>query len=192
MRFDSHVVDLLKIAAELVNAQTCGHAGGRPATVQSGRDLRHELGRILARQGRRPVVEDRDVDVISRFAQDAREIFEAAADEDLDSAAGAANRLLSWARPIPRLDPHDGTWDMHFHGPTDELGDGWAAGCAAALTMALGIAKTARLGVCAAPDCDRVYVDRSKNGSRSYCGVNCQNRVKNTRHRQNRSQHHAS
>lgn len=129
--------------------------------------------------------------VLARFAQDARRIFEAAADEDLDSAAAATNELLSWARPTPRLEQHDSTWDMHFHGRTDRLGDGWAAGCAAALTMALGSARAGRLGVCAAPDCDRVYVDRSKNGTRCFCGIACQNRVKNVRHRQNRSLRHA-
>ncbi|RIQ26294.1 CGNR zinc finger domain-containing protein [Jiangella rhizosphaerae] len=186
MRFDSHVVDLLKIAADLVNAQTCVHAGGRPAHVPSRRELRDELGGILAREGRRPAVEERDVRVLARFAQDARRIFEAAADEDLDSAAAATNELLSWARPMPRLDKHGSAWDMHFHGPTDRLGDGWAAGCAAALTMALGSAGAGRLGVCAAPDCDRAYVDRSKNGTRSFCGIVCQNRVKNVRHRRTR------
>ncbi|TDE12188.1 CGNR zinc finger domain-containing protein [Jiangella asiatica] len=187
MRFDSHVVDLLTVAVELVNVQTCEYAGGRPALVPSGRELRDELGRILARDGRQPAVGQRDVHVLVRFARDARRIFEAAADDDLDAASTATNSLLSWARPIPRLDQHDSTWDMHFHGPSDRLGDGWAAGCAAALTMALGSAGAGRLGVCAAAECDRVYVDRSKNGTRSFCGLTCQNRVKNIRHRQSRS-----
>ncbi|MCT2587144.1 CGNR zinc finger domain-containing protein [Actinophytocola gossypii] len=187
MRFDSHVADLLRVAADLVNAQTCGHAGGRPARVPSGQELRDELGRILARDGRQPVVDERDVPVLTRFALDARPIFEAAADDDLGSAAIATNELLSWTRPTPRLDQHGDSWDMHFHGPTDRLGDGWAAGCTAALTMALGSARVGRLGVCVAPECDRVYVDRSKNGTRSFCGVNCQNRVKNVRHREHRA-----
>jgi predicted RNA-binding Zn ribbon-like protein len=116
-----------------------------------------------------------------------RDIFEAAADEDLPAAATATNGLLAWARPTPRLDPHGSTWNMHFHGPTDRLGEGWAAGCAAALTMALGSDLAGRLGVCIAPRCDRVYVDGSKNGSRSFCSVTCQNRVKNARHRERRS-----
>ena len=188
MRFDSHVADLLRVGADLVNAQTCRYAGGRPARVPSGPELRDELGRILAREGRHPEVVEGDVHVLGGFALDARLIFEAAADDDLDSAATATNELLSWTRPTPRLDQHDSSWDMHFHGPTDRLGDGWAAGCAAALTMALGSAKAGRLGICIAPDCDRVYVDRSKPGTRSFCGITCQNRVKNVRHRQNQSQ----
>lgn len=187
MRFDSHVTDLLVVATRLVNSLTSEHAGGRPAHAPTGPALHAELASILVREGREPIVEQRDARVLTRFARDARRIFEAAADEDLESAATATNELLAWARPAPRLDQHGDTWDMHFHGPTDRLGDGWAAGCAAALTMAIGSARAGRLGICAAPECDRVYVDHSKNSSRSFCSVTCQNRVKNARHRRSRS-----
>ena len=47
--------------------------------------------------------------------------------------------------------------------------------------------RAGRLGVCAAPECDRVSVDASQNGSRSFCSVTCQNRVKNVRHRHKQS-----
>lgn len=187
MRYDSHVADLLTVAAGLVNAQTCEHAGGRPVRTRTGAALRDELRDVLVRDGRRPLVEPRDARVLARFAREARAIFEAAADEDVTAAAAATNALLAWARPTPRLDRHGATWDMHFHGPTDRLGDGWVAGCAAALTMALGSDRAGRLGVCSAPACDRVYVDLSRNGSRSFCSVTCQNRVKNQRHRRTRS-----
>ena len=187
MRFDSHVADLLDVAAGLVNARTCQHAGGRAVRPATGEALREELGGILVRDGRTPHVEPRDVRVLTRFAREARVVFEAAADEDLGAAATATNALLAWTRPAPRLDLHGTAWDMHFHGPTDRLGDGWVAGCAAALTLALGSDRAGRLGVCAAPECDRVYVDASKNGSRSFCSVTCQNRVKNVRHLQKRS-----
>lgn len=186
MRFDSHVVDLLNIATRLVNTVTCERAGGRVVAPPAGAALRQELAGILVRKGREPRVEDRDVQVLTRFARGARTIFEAVADEDLPAAASATNDLLAWTRPTPRLDLHGATWDMHFHGPTDRLGVGWAAGCAAALTMAIGSERAGRLGVCSAPICDRTYVDLSKNGSRSFCSVTCQNRVKNARHRQSR------
>jgi len=187
MRFDSHVVDLLRVATGLVNTQTCVHAGGRRAERLTGLLLRKELGAVLIRDGREPLVEERDARVLMRFARDARAIFEAAADEDVTRAAAAANDLLAWSRPAPRLDQHGIVWDLHFHGPTDRLGDGWAAGCAAALALAIGSERAGRLGVCSAPECDRVYVDLSKNGSRSFCSVTCQNRVKNTRHRLSRA-----
>ncbi|HWD80506.1 MAG TPA: CGNR zinc finger domain-containing protein [Kribbella sp.] len=40
-----------------------------------------------------------------------------------------------------------------------------------------------RLGVCAAPHCDRVFVDTSKNGQRRFHSPQCQSRVKAAAHR---------
>jgi predicted RNA-binding Zn ribbon-like protein len=34
------------------------------------------------------------------------------------------------------------------------------------------------LGTCDSDDCDRVFLDESKNGSRRFCSTTCQNRVK--------------
>ena len=39
---------------------------------------------------------------------------------------------------------------------------------------------TGRLGTCASTDCDRVFLDGSKNASRRFCSTTCQNRVKAT------------
>ena len=44
-----------------------------------------------------------------------------------------------------------------------------------------------RLGVCSAPECDRVFVDVSRNGTRRFCSTACQNRVKAAAHRARRS-----
>lgn len=186
MRFDSHVADLLRVSVGLVNLGTCELAGGRPAPALPAGERRQAMGELLARDGN-PVTVSAVADrTLARFAQGARPVFEAVADEDQRLAAEATNALLGWTRPEPRLDPSDGGWHLHFHGRTDGLGDGWAAGCATALAMAIGSPLAGRLGVCEAPSCDRVYVDRSKNGTRRFCQVTCQNRVKNaafrTRH----------
>ena len=44
--------------------------------------------------------------------------------------------------------------------------------------MVLGSSAHDRLGVCSASACDRVYVDVSRNGTRRFCSIACQNRVK--------------
>jgi predicted RNA-binding Zn ribbon-like protein len=49
------------------------------------------------------------------------------------------------------------------------------------VTCVIGFAD--RLGVCAAPDRDRVFVDLTRNGSRRFCSTACQNRVKAARYR---------
>ena len=102
---------------------------------------------------------------------------------DRDDARGAVRRLNALMRETgarPQLDrlPGGDGWHVHFHGPDDSLATGWAAGCATGLALALGSDLAGRLGVCAAPRCDRVYVDTSRNASRRFCSTACQNRVK--------------
>ena len=50
--------------------------------------------------------------------------------------------------------------------------------CAAGLAEMIGDGEAQRLGTCERADCGRVYVDVSKNASRRFCSLTCQNRVK--------------
>ena len=54
----------------------------------------------------------------------------------------------------------------------------WTAICAAGLAEMIGDGEAQRLGTCEREDCGRVYVDVSKNASRRFCSLTCQNRVK--------------
>jgi predicted RNA-binding Zn ribbon-like protein len=44
--------------------------------------------------------------------------------------------------------------------------------------MIIGTGRVERLGRCEASKCDRVFYDTSRNGSRRYCDLSCQNRAK--------------
>jgi predicted RNA-binding Zn ribbon-like protein len=44
--------------------------------------------------------------------------------------------------------------------------------------MVIGGDLAGRLGVCQAAQCDRVYVDTSRNAARQFCSTACQNRAK--------------
>jgi hypothetical protein len=187
MRFDSHVVDSLRVATDLVNMLTSTESAGRAWQPPAGVERRLALGAVLVRDDHVPEVAEADERLLTRFAVEARHVFEALDVDDLDGAGARVNALLDWCQPQPRLDRFDNEWHMHFHGPTSDLGVGWTAGCAAALTMAIGSSGAGRLGICDAPRCDRVYVDHSKNGTRRFCGTPCQNRVKNANHRRSRT-----
>ncbi|OZB83071.1 CGNR zinc finger domain-containing protein [Microbacterium sp. 13-71-7] len=194
MRFDSHVADLLHVSTELVNLLTSEEVAGRTWSPPEGADRRRALGVVLIRDGREPEVTTRDAQTLERFAADARQVFAAVDGEDFDEAGTRVNGLLTWCRPKPQLDRFDGgEWHLHFHATPDDLGAGrdlamgWVAGCAAAMAMAIGSTQAGRLGICAAPRCDRVYVDHSKNGTRRFCSTPCQNRVKNANHRRERN-----
>jgi predicted RNA-binding Zn ribbon-like protein len=51
------------------------------------------------------------------------------------------------------------------------------------MATVLGSEYADRLGVCAAPACDRVFVDVSRNGTKRFCTEACQSRVKAAAHR---------
>lgn len=183
MRFDSHIERLLTASARLVNALSPGLDGGHHVEAPSGPALRSAIRDALTFD-RTPAVSAAAARTIADVVPEVRAVFESAATGDTERAADLTNALLTRTGARPQLNQApDGSWHLHFHGPTDSLGPGWAAGLAAGLTMALGVDEIGRLGVCSADRCDRVYVDNSRNGTRQFCSTRCQNRVKAAAHR---------
>ena len=183
MRLDSHVLAVLTVTVRLVNTLTPGSAGGRPVEPPAGPALAAAVAEALGGDPR-PRVAAEDAALLADLAARARAVFDAVDAGDVDAAATGVNALLVRTGARPQLDhtPGEG-WDLHFHGPDDTVGRGWAAGCAAGLALALGSDLAGRLGVCEAPACDRVYVDTSRNGGRRFCSARCQSRVKAAAHR---------
>lgn len=190
VNFDSHVQTLLAAAIGLVNARTPGHDGTRavePVAPAAGRGARDAVSEVLLSQGRHSSVTTADVERLDAVAARLREVFVAADAGDVGAAAGLVNALLASTGARPRLDRFDdGHWSLHFHGPDDGVVVGWSAGFASALALVIGSDFGARLGVCAADPCDRVYLDESKNGTRRFCSPRCQSRVKAAAHRARR------
>lgn len=106
----------------------------------------------------------------------------------VDEAAELVNCLLREAGALPQLVKHDG-WDYHIHAnPTDApLADRMAVDAAMAFADVIRAGELARLRICAAPDCDDVVVDLSKNRSRRFCGLTCANRVNVAAYRSRRA-----
>ena len=97
---------------------------------------------------------------------------------DVDAAAAGLNGLLSKHPAHPHLAKEQGRWRLHHHPRDIALIPMWTAICAEAMARMLGAGLADRFGTCAAPDCDRVFFDVSKNASRRFCSTTCQNRVK--------------
>jgi len=187
VNFDSHVLRLVTVAVGLVNELTPGHVGTQAVEVPTGRAAARAVAEVLALGGRPPRVTQDQATRLLATAEQLRAVFQAADADDVDKAAGVVNALLVQTGARPQLDQFpDGRWSLHFHGAADSLAVGWGAGCASALALSLGSDLAGRLGVCAAPTCDRVYVDESKNGTRRFCSVRCQSRVKAAAHRSRR------
>lgn len=100
-------------------------------------------------------------------------------DVDRDTAAVRLNELLSDGGAVPYLARHDSV-DWHWHGtaPHAPLGTVLLVETAMAMADVVRSDEFDRLQRCAAPDCDAVLVDLSRNRSRRFCDVNgCANRA---------------
>lgn len=184
--FDSHARNVLAASVEYVNRLTPGFSGGAPYAGPVN-EVRAAADSLVAIGYPQPHVRPEDARRLTVLAGRMRIVFEAAHSGDLDRAADEINALLVDTNARPQLDRRDKGWSLHFHGPDDGLVNGWAAGCAAGLALALGSDLAGRLGVCAAPQCDRVFVDTSRNGQRRFCSPQCQSRVKAAAHRARQS-----
>ena len=173
--FDSHVLTRVEAAAALVNALATTHAGGRAVDGPTDRD---EV-RARAEEALGAPVDPEAASGLRELAAQLRDVFVALDDGREDDAAEAVNALLARSDARPHLDREPPErWRLHFHGPEAGLVQGWTAGCAMGLAYVLTSDNAARLGTCAAPGCERVFLDLSRNASRRFCTTACQNRVK--------------
>ena len=97
---------------------------------------------------------------------------------DVARLAAVVNDLLDDADARPWLTDHGGFgWHLHVTKPDAPLVHRIAAQAAFAFADLVRLAETDRLRRCAAPDCQAVLVDLSRNRSRLYCDTgNCGNR----------------
>ena len=95
-----------------------------------------------------------------------------------EAAADLVNALLREAEALPQLVKH-GSWGYHVHATREDapLADRMAVEAAMAFTDLIRAGQLDRRKVCAAPDCDNVHIDLSKNSSRRFCSTSCSNRV---------------
>ncbi|HWD77484.1 MAG TPA: ABATE domain-containing protein, partial [Kribbella sp.] len=141
--FDSHARSVLAASVEYVNRLTPGYSGGTPysAPADDPESVTSAVADALTAIGyppsARPPLDDSRR--LIRLAQRMRVVFESANAGDLDAAAAEINALLRDTTARPQLDRgRDRPWSLHFHGPDEQLANGWAAGCAAGLALAVG------------------------------------------------------
>jgi hypothetical protein len=97
---------------------------------------------------------------------------------DRDEAVVVVNGMLSEARALPYLTRHDGfDWHVHATAPDAPLDERARVEVALALVDVIRSAETWRMRACAAPDCDGLLLDLSRNGSKRFCSVRCGNRM---------------
>jgi predicted RNA-binding Zn ribbon-like protein len=172
---DSYEYSGAVTAVRLVNELAIERAFGRP--VESTDPL-GVIATILASDPTWPAVRNRDVPALGALAARLRGVFDDLHRGDIDAAAGRLNTLLAAHPAHPHLAKDGGRWHLHHHPADADLVAMATAICAEAVARCIGAGAATRLGTCDAGDCDRVFLDGSKNGSRRFCSTTCQNRVK--------------
>ncbi len=120
----------------------------------------------------------RDVPGFMALGQRLRELFQSLDDEDVDAAAEQINSMLTAHPAHPFLAKEEGVWRLHHHPADAPLVPMYTSICAEAMARMIGGGYAERFGICDASNCNRVFFDNSKNGTRRFCSTTCQNRVK--------------
>ena len=189
MKLDSYTDAGLLVSADLVNELD---ATERDEPLPA-REAAAALSRILAVDP--PSVAQLSQTHVPAFVALARRLRTVFADlkgRDVDAAAATLNELLAAHPAHPHLAKERGVWRLHHHPHDAPLVPMWTAICAAALAEMIGDGEAQRLGTCERPDCGRVYVDVSRNASRRFCSLTCQNRVKVATFRERAGKHRAN
>ncbi len=107
--------------------------------------------------------------------------------EGVDRAAGLVNVLLEEFPAQLHLTKEPEGWTLHRHRRDAPLVPAWSAVVAGAFARVIGDARWTRVGACSGGECGRLFYDLSKNRSRRYCSLACQNRSKAAAYRLRRA-----
>jgi predicted RNA-binding Zn ribbon-like protein len=132
--------------------------------------------------------DDAELSSVQRLRERLGTIWSVAGDEE--GAVAQVNALLSDTRAMPWLTrhPEQPEWHLHLASIHDPLWQRMGAEMAMALADLIRVGELRRLKVCAAPDCEAVLVDLSRNRSRMFCDTgNCGNRQHVAAYRERRA-----
>ena len=121
-----------------------------------------------------------DLKAVRRLRERLRAVFLA---QDEHEAADLLNTILADVAAVPRISVHSASPHMHFEPRAGGTAKWLAAATAMGLSVVLCDVGLERFGSCAAHDCVDVYVDTSKNRSRSHCSTTCATRENVAAHR---------
>ncbi|HWC13098.1 MAG TPA: CGNR zinc finger domain-containing protein [Actinomycetota bacterium] len=169
MDFSHYSDQCIMAAADLVN--TRGHPSGREHMGTP------ELAaRFLADHGFSGAehVSAEDLTELHRVRDRLEDVFFAGDDQ---KATGIVNDLLSEYEVKPHLTDHDGRWHFHYAPEDTPIGRRVASDVVMGVATLIADYGFERFGICAADDCEDVFVDTSRNRSRRYCNDVCSSRT---------------
>ena len=166
MTFTHDTEVALQYAAALINTAP---AEGRDEGLESIEDLLAQMAG-WGWTGSVPVAQD--LETVRRVRTRLREYWDA----DVDGAVRITNDLLLDGDARPRLVNHEPIgWHLHSTEDDAPVAVRMAVDTAMAMVDVIRAGELERLKVCAAEDCDDVFVDLSRNRSRKFCDGTCGN-----------------
>jgi predicted RNA-binding Zn ribbon-like protein len=117
-----------------------------------------------------------ELEAVREIRERLRSVWSAA---DRAEAAALVNAILRDTASTPYLTKHDALdWHLHMTEQDAPLANRIGAESAMGLLDLIRTDNLGRLKTCAAPDCEAVLVDLSRNSSKRYCDTgNCGNRA---------------
>jgi hypothetical protein len=173
----------LDCIVELVNSAPASDGDGSDESLPDLSSLADFVQRHRLSEVGEPT--PRDLAEVHEFRARVGDVFDA---EDEAASAAAVNSLVSSSIVTPRLTDHDGYgWHVHYFPPGSSLTEHLRIECGMALVHVVASGELSRLRRCAAPDCDHVLVDLSRNRSKRYCDARtCGNRLHVAAYRERR------
>ncbi|SPL99271.1 unnamed protein product [[Actinomadura] parvosata subsp. kistnae] len=173
------------LIAELVNLATAHQRGGASVRPLTGEDL---TAAFAAQLGERTGAALRAVpDAGRRLGELAAELRQALLAEHPADQAGRINAMIRKYGAQPYLVEDVGQpFHLHFHGSGGTEVEALGGEFATALALIVDGYGPGRFGRCEAHQCEAVYIDLTRNGSRRYCGAACTARAKTAAYRSRR------
>jgi predicted RNA-binding Zn ribbon-like protein len=185
VEFACNVTRQIPLLADLVNLATAQMRGG----TRSPRLDEQQLVAAFAAQLSPAAAEQvRAVpDAGTRLAKLAGELRAAMVATDAAETASRINAMMRRFGAQPYLVEDVGQpFHLHFHGAGETAIEALGGEFATALALIVDGYGAERLGQCQAHNCEAVYVDTTRNGSRRYCGAACTARAKTAAYRSRR------
>jgi predicted RNA-binding Zn ribbon-like protein len=175
----SHRDRVVATAIDLVNALAPGSARGHQYEPNTqGEHLATVANATFSDFHDQPAVfQPSERDEILTLVMDLHQVLVALGESRLADAVPLINTMMAKHSFAPHLSAEE-PFSLHYQDHNLPAPAGWTTGCAASLGSFVSSGAWEYIGVCEASQCDRVFLDDTRNQSRRFCTTRCQNRVK--------------
>ena len=119
-----------------------------------------------------------DIDLLAPVQGELSAVVDDSFHGDAPAVVERINGLLAQHPLHPRISGHDETsWHLHVSEVGASVAEVLIAEALFGLTLLVTELGATRLGRCAAPGCDRAYLDTSTNRTRRFCSPRCATRT---------------